>query len=173
MLGVVRDQLFQWMKDFNISKYHAFVGHSAGALFVKYTMDEHELKSVGDPWLITFNGFDPKHSAGPNQVNFRTTGDRVSGCWGSSLTVTVCSLEYPKNMGVAGSHHLASFDLMGLTFPLMNDDNYWDFGNRSQYGVLLEEDPAFKRCNKRLFKEEQHDLLPHPNPGCVESMENK
>ena len=63
-------------------------------------------------------------------IEIRTTGDVVSACAGGKKIQTICSIEYPKNMGVGASHHLNFFDFdpeHPLTWNEMDMDNYFHF----------------------------------------------
>lgn len=148
LLKDMATQVTAWMSEHSIHKMHALTGHSAGAMFVKYSFDTsgQDYERIGAPYLITLNGFDPRPQKGPRQIDIRVTGDAVSACLGAREPISVCSTQ--PHMGIVGSHHLASFDLEDVTWSLLDQSNRHGFVH---YPRSMRQTDAFKRCNAGIL----------------------
>lgn len=174
LLKLMNKKIKSWQKKHSIDEFGLFIGHSAGCMMTLYSFSENDLKNVGSPWMVCFNGLDPKYTASPRQINFRTTGDAVSACWGARAQTSICSVAYPANMGVGGSHHLDSFDMSRLTWDQIDLDNYYNFEDGNLEGLLANKTQTEKamRCNWDFLNRKYLKKTQRRSAQCADAMYN-
>ena len=111
LVAAMNANILEWMRvDYQVKHIEAYIGHSAGAEFVKacdrYKFDDESRKYVKiavdkrgnvvneedeqhSPFLITFNPYDPMKAYGRKQIDIRASGDVVSACLGNSHMITI------------------------------------------------------------------------------------
>ena len=122
----INKEISGWInKHHDIKEIHALVGHSAGAMFAKYVFPDaksprhrrHGIASwedIGQPWIITFNGYDKYKRSEPWMVDIRDTNDIVSACVGGNSPVMVATVH--EDIIVEEGHQLYSFDLDNVSW---------------------------------------------------------
>ena len=163
MIKNMRKVLDEWFDLYNIAAIDGITGHSAGAVFAKYVFDQDELLEIGDPWIVTFDGFDPDVASGPRQIDIRGTGDVVSTCVGPKDPITLCTVE--PNMGVIESHAIKNLDIDDVTWALLDLNDRYHFVKTPEN---TRETDRFKTCNAHLLDPGSRFYgQPNRKPDCA------
>ena len=146
LLNEINVEIKKWIKYHEIDGIHAILGHSSGSMFVKNVFGEDDLKSLKDPYMITFNGYDPLHSTGLRQLDLRSQGELFSPCMGAKDLITVCSTQ--PGMDAEEVHYLEAFDLDNVTWQMLDQAA----GGRYKFPASQEEVGHASQCNMDILQ---------------------
>lgn len=182
LFNAMNSAIQKWLDELTASDgtkptVQAIIGHSAGCMFVKNVFTDEDLAAMGNPYLICFNGYDPRlgarHRRHRREIHLRTAGDSVSGCVGSdrfnstntisrgdfeitdfepNRLVTVCSL---NPTSIIKTHKPSSYELTGVTWKAIDtaSGNFYNFAHDGN--AFSDESAGLTACNRKRLRDQQ------------------